>query len=59
MKFYSLILAETHAEATDTLYDIARFAEPFDLKINIDKTQVLTTDGSLANIYLEGIKIKQ
>ncbi len=55
---YSAILADTDAEATDTLNDISRFTEPFGLKINIDKTKVLTTDGSPANMYLEGIKIE-
>ncbi len=55
---YSAILADTDAEATDTLNDISRITEPFRLKINIDKTKVLTTDGSPANMYLEGIKIE-
>ncbi len=55
----SAILAETDAEANDILNDISRFTDPFGLKINIDKTKVLTTDGSQANIFLEGIKIEQ
>ncbi len=55
---YSAILADTDAKATDTLNDISRITEPFGLKINIDKTKVLTTDGSPANMYLEGITIE-
>ncbi len=55
----SAILADTDAEANDILNDISRFTDPFGLKINIDKTKVLTTDGSQANIFLEGIKIEQ
>lgn len=47
------------AEVTDTLYDIARFAEPLSLKINIDKTKALTTEGSPVNIHLQRIKIEQ
>lgn len=55
----SAILSKMDTEVTNTLYDIARFAEPFGLKINNDKTKVLTTNGSLANVNFEEIKIKQ
>ncbi len=46
-------------KVTNTLNYISRFAEPFRLKINTDKTKVLTTDGSPANMYFEGIQIDQ
>ncbi|MBN3281200.1 RTJK polymerase, partial [Polyodon spathula] len=52
----SAIFADTDAEATDILYSIA---EQYGLKINADKTKVLTTDGSPANIHLDGAQIKQ
>ena len=43
------------AEATNILYNIACIAQSYGLKINADKTM----DGSPANVYLEGIQIKQ
>ncbi|RXM98263.1 RNA-directed DNA polymerase from mobile element jockey [Acipenser ruthenus] len=55
----SAIFADTDAEATDILYSIARVAELYGLKINADKTKVLTTDGSPANVHLDGTQIEQ
>ena len=55
----SAILANDDAEATDILYDIARTAQPYGLRINADKTKVLTTDGSQATVPLEGALIEQ
>lgn len=49
------ILANNDAEATDILYDIARVAQSYGLKINADKTKVLT-DGSVAIVHLDGYK---
>ena len=34
----------------------AHIAQSYGLKINADKTKVITTDGSPANVYLEGIQ---
>ena len=55
----SAVFADADAEATNILYNITHIAQSYDLKINADKTKVITTDGSLANVYLEGIQIKQ
>ena len=55
----SAIFADNDTEATDALYDIARRAKSYGLIINADKTKVLTSDGSLANIQLDGVQIKQ
>lgn len=51
----SAILADMDAEANDILNYISRFTDPFSLKI---KTNVLTTNGSQADIFLIGIKIE-
>ncbi|CAM4496109.1 unnamed protein product [Leuciscus chuanchicus] len=53
------VLAEDDAEATDILYEIASVAQSYGLKINVDKTKVLTTDGSPADVNLDGIQIEQ
>ena len=47
----------TEAVATSILCNIAHIAQSYGLKINADKTKVITTDGSPANVYLEGIQI--
>ncbi len=52
------ILADMDAEANDNLNYISRFADPFSLEFSVEKTKVITTDGSQANIFLEGIKIE-
>lgn len=53
------ILANSDAEATDTLRDIAHIAQGYGLTINAEKTKVLVTDGSLATVDLEGMQIEQ
>ena len=55
----SAIFADTDAEATDILYDVARIAQSYGLKINAEKTKVMTTDGSQANVHLDGTQIEQ
>ena len=55
----SAILTDNDAEATDILCDIARIAQSYGLKINVDKTKVLTTDGSQATVHFEGVQIEQ
>ena len=51
--------ADADAEATNILYNNAHIAQSYGLKINANKTKVITTDGSPANVYLEGIQIEQ
>lgn len=41
----SAIFTETDAEATDTMYDITCTALSCDMKISVDKTKVMPTDG--------------
>ncbi|CAF1119981.1 unnamed protein product [Didymodactylos carnosus] len=55
----SAVLGEDDTEATDILYDIARIAQSFGLQINAEKAKVLTTDGSPATVYLNGVQIEQ
>ncbi|RXN27750.1 hypothetical protein ROHU_019759 [Labeo rohita] len=55
----SAIFAHDDAEATDILYDIARHARPYGLKISAEKTKVMTTDGSPAAVYLEDVQLEQ
>ena len=55
----SAVFADVDAGATNILYNIAHIVQSYSLKINADKTKVITTDGSPANVYLEGIQIKQ
>ena len=55
----SAIFAESDAEATNILHDIAIVAEPYGLKINSDKTKVLTSDGSPAIVFLNNLQIEQ
>ena len=55
----SAVFADADAEATSILCNIAHIAQSYGLKINADKTKVITTDGSPANVYLEGIQIEQ
>uniref|UniRef100_A0A915HKY8 Reverse transcriptase domain-containing protein n=1 Tax=Romanomermis culicivorax TaxID=13658 RepID=A0A915HKY8_ROMCU len=43
------IFANTDTEVTNILYDIARNAQSYGLRINADKIKVLTTKGSLAS----------
>ncbi len=54
-----VILVNDNAEATCILCDIACIAQSYGLKINADKTKVLSTDGSLAIIHLDGDQIEQ
>jgi len=55
----SAIFAEADAEATNILYNIARISQSYGLKINVDKTKVLTTDGSAASVHLDGAQVEQ
>ncbi|RXN17950.1 hypothetical protein ROHU_026500 [Labeo rohita] len=55
----SAIFVQDDAEATDILYDIARHARPYGLKISAEKTKVMTTDGSPATVYLEDVLLEQ
>ncbi|KAL7872676.1 hypothetical protein AOLI_G00117470 [Acnodon oligacanthus] len=55
----SAVMAEADADATGTLYDIANTAAMYGLKINADKTKVLTTDGSPATVHLHGTQLEQ
>lgn len=48
----SAIFADTDAKATNILYVIAYVTQPYYLKINPDKTKVLTMDGSHAMFTL-------
>ena len=41
----SAVFADTDVEATDCLNDIGDIAKSYGLKINAEKTKVLTTDG--------------
>ena len=51
----SAVFADADAEATNILYNITHISQSYGLKINADKTKVITTDGSPENVYLEGI----
>lgn len=53
----SAILADSDTKATDTLYDIACLAQLYRLKINPNKTKVLTTDGSLAIVFFDEVQM--
>lgn len=55
----SAVFANNNEEATDILYDITSTANPDGLTINIYKTKVMTTDGSLVAVYLNSIQIEQ
>ena len=55
----SAVFADADAGATNILYNIVHIAQSYGLKINADKTKVITTDGSPANVYLDGIQIEQ
>ncbi|EYC27241.1 hypothetical protein Y032_0009g600 [Ancylostoma ceylanicum] len=55
----SAIFAETDTEATDIISSIAEVAESYGLRINGDKTKIMTTDGSEAKVYLEGVQLEQ
>uniref|UniRef100_A0A914XBV3 Reverse transcriptase domain-containing protein n=1 Tax=Plectus sambesii TaxID=2011161 RepID=A0A914XBV3_9BILA len=55
----SAVFANTDAEATDTLYNIAQIAQSYGLKINAEKTKALTTDGLPAHVHLNGVQIEQ
>uniref|UniRef100_A0A3P9D8H3 Uncharacterized protein n=1 Tax=Maylandia zebra TaxID=106582 RepID=A0A3P9D8H3_9CICH len=46
-------------EATHILYDISRHSKLYGLKVNAEKTKVLTTDGSPMIVHLDGVQIKQ
>uniref|UniRef100_A0A915L601 Reverse transcriptase n=1 Tax=Romanomermis culicivorax TaxID=13658 RepID=A0A915L601_ROMCU len=53
------IFANTDAEVTDILHYITRNAQLYGLRINADKTKVLSTGGSLASIHLDSVQIEQ
>ena len=48
----SAVLADDEAEAADVLYDTTRVTQSYGLRINTDKTKVLTSDGSPATVQL-------
>ena len=51
----STVFANADKETINILYNIVHIAQSYDLKINADKTRVITTDGSPVNVYLDGI----
>ncbi|EYC37399.1 hypothetical protein Y032_0795g2395 [Ancylostoma ceylanicum] len=55
------IFAKTDADATatDILSSIAGIAESHGLRINGDKTRIMTTNSSKSSVYHEGVKLKQ
>ncbi|CAI5653223.1 unnamed protein product [Oreochromis niloticus] len=53
------VFAGDDTKVTDILFDIAWHSKPYGLKINAEKTKVLTTDGSPAIVHLDGVQIKQ
>ena len=55
----SAIFADEDHEASLILRDIQEAARPFGLKINTDKTKVLTTDGSPGQVFLDGVQLEQ
>lgn len=55
----SAIFAEDDTETTHVLYDITRHSKLYGLKVNAEKTKVLTTDGSPTIVHLDGVQIKQ
>jgi hypothetical protein len=55
----SAIFAENETEATQILHDIKTIAHPFGLKINTDKTKVLSSDGSPVIVQLDGVQLEQ
>ena len=55
----SAVLTDTDNDATDILKDIAHTAQSYGLQINAEKTKVITTDGSTANVFLNGTQIEQ
>jgi Reverse transcriptase (RNA-dependent DNA polymerase) len=55
----SAVFANSDAEATDILYNIANAARPYGLKINVEKTKIITSDGSPSMVYLDGVQLKQ
>lgn len=54
----SAVLADDDAEATNILYNIAHISQSFGLRINTEKTKVLSTDGSPTNVHLNGDQIE-
>lgn len=55
----SAIFAKGDADAADILHDTAQAAKSYGMEINVDKTKVLTTDGSRTTVHLEGVQIEQ
>ncbi|EYC02030.1 hypothetical protein Y032_0102g3441 [Ancylostoma ceylanicum] len=55
----STIFADTDTKATDIISSIAEVAESYGLRINGDKTKIMTTNGSEAKVYLEGVQLEQ
>ena len=55
----SAVFVDADAEATGILCNILHIAQSYGLKIIADKTKVITTDGSPATVYLDGIQIEQ
>lgn len=51
----SAIFAKGDADAADILHDMAQTAKSYGLEINVDKTKVLTMDGSRTTVHLEGV----
>lgn len=49
----------TDTEATNTLYNVAHFAELYRLNTNVDKTKVMMTADSPVPVHLEGVQIEQ
>ena len=54
-----VFFSDTEGEATEILNDISRAAQPYGLRINEAKTKMMTSDGSNADVFLEGIRIEQ
>lgn len=55
----SAVFAETEGDASAILHDIKTTAYAYGLKINGNKTKVITSDGSRISIDLDGTQIEQ
>ncbi|KAK6032379.1 reverse transcriptase [Ostertagia ostertagi] len=55
----SAIFAETDEEATNIMCSLSEIAQSYGLKINAEKTKVMTSDGSPASVRLGSVALEQ
>jgi hypothetical protein len=54
-----VLISTSEQELQDLVNRLERVSSKFDLMINVDKTKVMATDGTICNICIDNLKVEQ